>query len=730
MASSRKITVKTPLPADQLLFRKATIVEQLGQPFAIELDLLSPNDALDLEALLGREICISLGLDEGAPRHFHACVAHASQCGRHGRYAAYHVRAVPWLWFLTRTTDCRIYQNQSAIEIAKAIFREHGFTDFQDSLTRSYRTRDYCVQYRESDFDFVQRLLEQEGIYYFFKHTDSAHTLVFADAYGAHEKTRHYETILYYPPSEGVVREQDHIYEWNLSREVQSGKQVLTDYDFTKPRAALKTQHAVKRKFANSDFEVFDYPGGYATTADGDHYVRSRLEAMQARFERIDGKGDARGIAVGGLFSLENYPRQDQNKEYLVVRATHRLEGPDYESGTNARESDYTCSFEAVDAKVPFRCLPTAPRPRVGGPQTATVVGPPGEEIWTDKYGRVNVQFHWDRLGERNENSSCWVRVSQIWAGKNFGWMSIPRVGQEVVVDFLEGDPDQPIITGRVYNQDNMPPYDLPQNKTQSGVKTRSSKGGTQANFNEIRFDDKKGEEQLYIHAEKNQDVVVEHDETRSIGNDRTEKVGRDERIEIGNDRTERVGVDESITIGANRTEKVGANERITIGASRTIAVGANETASVAVQRTHSVGANETISVGAAQEVTIGAAQVVTVGAHQAINVGAYQHTRVGSHHTVEVGGVASMTVSKSENHVVGEGRTTSVARDDALAVGKNFTITAADSITIATGSASIVMKKDGTVVIKGKDITIDGGKINMKASGDITMKGSKIKQN
>jgi type VI secretion system secreted protein VgrG len=635
MSASRTITVKTPLPENELLFYKASIVEQLGQPFDIQLDLLSPNEALDLEALLGKEICIEVGLPSGDSRYFHAYIAHASQLGRHGEKAAYQVRAVPWLWFLTRTTDCRIYQNQSALQIAQAIFREHGFTDFRESLVGSYRTRDYCVQYRESDFNFVQRLLEEEGIYYFFEHTSSTHTLVFADASGAHDSPKGYATIPYYSSDGAMLSEREHIYEWQLSREVQSGKQVLTDYDFTKPRAVLKTQHVVKRKSAKSDFELFDYPGGYTKTKDeGDNYVRSRLEAVQARFERVNGKGSVRGIGAGSLFSLENHPRQDQNKKYLVVGATHTIHGGDYESGLGNAEPVYACSFEAMDVKEVFRSLPTAPKPRVGGPQTATVVGQGDEEIWTDKYGRVKVQFHWDRLGDRNENSSCWVRVSQVWAGQNFGWMSIPRVKQEVVVDFLEGDPDRPLITGRVYNQDNMPPYELPENKTQSGVKTRSSKDGTAANFNEIRFEDKKGAEQLYIHAEKNQDVVVKNDASVSIGNDRSETIKHDERIEIGNDRT------------------------------------------------HSVG------------------------------------------------GKLSLTVDKSESHIVKDARSTSVAKDDELSVGKNLKISAADSVTIVAGSASIALKKDGTVVIKGKEITFDGTKINLKASGDITLKGSKVKQN
>jgi type VI secretion system secreted protein VgrG len=378
-----------------------------------------------------------------------------------------------------------------------------------------------------------------------------------------------------------------------------------------------------------------------------------------------------------------------------------------------------------------FRPERVTPKPIVQGPQTAIVVGPSGDEIHTDEYGRVKVQFHWDRLGKSDENSSCWMRVSHPWAGKNWGMVAIPRIGQEVIVDFLEGDPDQPIITGRVYNAEQMPPYELPANKTQTGVKTRSSTGGSPANFNEIRFEDKKGEEQLFIHAEKNQDISVENDETHSVGHDRTKTIDNDEtshikhdrtetvdnneKITIGVDRTEQVGNNETITIGVNRTESVGANESITIGANRTISVGASETASVALQRTHAVGVNESIAIGAAQEIAIGAAQVVAIGADQSIKVGANQSEEVGSNQTSKVG----------------SNRSAEVGSDDSLKVGKNLVIDAGDSVTIKTGSASISMKKDGTITIKGKDITVDGsGKINVKAGGNIVMKGSKILQN
>jgi type VI secretion system secreted protein VgrG len=746
MAAQRKITVKTPLDADQLLIRAASVTEHLGQPFEIELDLLSPSESIDFSKVMGREMRVSVGLDDGGARHFHGFVSHFSQGSRLGRYASYKARVVPWLWFLSQTADCKIFQAKSASDIVKEVFREHGFTDFKDSLTKTYRTREYCVQYRESDYAFVQRLMEEEGIYYYFTHTESSHTLVLADSYSGHEAVPG-KSIEYLPPSDNVVRDKDHIYDWRKTQELRPGKYVLTDYDFTKPRASLLTQYTQKRNIPKSEGEWFDYPGGYTATSDGDHYVRARLESLQWQFERLNGECNVRALGTGHLFKLEGYPRKDQNKEYLVVSATYRLDAGEYESETGLGEEDYTCTFEAIDSKEPFRAPIVMRKPRVGGSQTATVVGPGGEEIHTDKYGRVKVQFHWDRLGERNEKSSCWVRVSQIWAGKNWGWITIPRIGQEVVVDFLEGDPDQPMIVGRVYNQDNMPPYELPGNKTQSGIKTRSSPNGSADNCNEIRFEDKKGSEQLYIHAEKNQDISVENDETHSVGHDRKKDIGNDETTHVKANRTETVDKEETITIHGGRTETVDKEEKITISGGRTENVSKDESITIGGVRTESVAKDESITISGGrtenvsknESITIGGGRTESVAKDESITISGGRTENVSKNETITIGGDRSLTVSKGEtvsiskaqSVTVGDARTTSVSKNDSLSVGKTLDISAADAITITTGSASISMKKDGTITIKGKDITIDGsGKINVKASGDITMKGSKIKQN
>ena len=739
---SRTFELKTPLGKDVLLLKSMRGVEAMSQPFQWDLDLLSEKNDVDPDALLGQKVSIGMTLPNGKKRFFHGFVSEFSLGGWIQNYNEYRAVVRPWYWLLSRTADCKIFQEMTVPQIFEEVVKQYGFTDYELKLAGSYEPWEYCVQYRETDFNFLSRLLEQEGIYYFFAHEEDKHTMVLVDDPGKHTTLSGYETVPYYAPGgSDVQRERDHLSAWSWTKAVQPGAFATTDFDFEKPRKSLSGTSTISRKHGHADYEIFDYPAELSKleSSQSEATAKVRIQELQTSYLTAHGRGNTAGLGPGLRFKLDKYPRKDLNIEYLITQCTYTLTVDSYESGGVPRNEEFAIDLEAIDAKTQFRPERRTPKPVVQGAQTAMVVGKAGEEIFTDKYGRVKVQFHWDRYGKQDEKSSCWIRVAQVWAGKSWGAIHIPRIGQEVIVSFLEGDPDQPIITGRVYNGDSMPPYGLPGNATQSGIKSRSSKGGGEANFNEIRFEDKKGSEQLTIHAEKNQDVTVENDEVVSIGHDRTETVGHDETITIGNNRTEKVGVNEMITIGSNRTEIVGANETITIGGNRSIAVAKSETASVALQRTHNVGINETISVGAAQEINVGAAQTITVGAVQATKVGADQSTdvganrsiNVGSNQSVEIASNQSMQVGADESRSVTGGRTTSIGKDDALTVGKNLNITAADSILITTGDAQIAMKKDGTIIIKGKDITLQGsGKITVKADGDIVMKGSKISQN
>jgi type VI secretion system secreted protein VgrG len=504
-----------------------------------------------------------------------------------------------------------------------------------------------------------------------------------------------------------LKRERDHIYNWTLAQEIQPGIYALNDFDFTRPKANLQVKSSIQQDHAHASMEIFDYPGEYPDTGDGETYARARIEELQVNQEKVEAQGNALGLATGSLFELTDYPREDQNQEYLITSATHQMVSEAYTSGTSTGSSaGYTCNFTALPSKQPFRSARITPKPMVQGPQTAIVVGPSGDEIHTDKYGRVKVSFHWDRYSKSNETSSCWVRVAQIWAGKQWGGIHIPRMGQEVIVDFLEGDPDHPIITGRVYNNDNMPPYELPANATQSGIKSRSSKGGGAENFNEFRFEDKKGEELVYLHAEKDYAIVVE--------NDRAESIGRDRSLEVGRDKSETVQRDKSISVMGAHSEQIQKN--------MTINVAANLTETVAINYAETVGAAMELTVGGALAVSVGAAMSETVGGSKAQSVGGSLAKNVGKSTTESIGENLTTTIGKDYKQTV-KGDHQKVVKKDHTLKAKKILITAENQITLKSGKAEISMKKNGDITIKGK-------KISIKGSGDVIIKGSKISEN
>ncbi|MHC6225670.1 type VI secretion system Vgr family protein [Pseudomonas sp. X10] len=728
--NNRWVQVDSPLGEDVLLLQSMEGSEELGRLFHYELDLTSEDPAIKFDQLLGKPMGLALELYDGSKRYFHGIACSCRQLTGHGQFAGYRVSLRPWFWLLTRTSDCRVFQNITVPEIIKQVFRDLGFSDFEDSLSGSYREWEYCVQYRETSFDFISRLMEQEGIYYYFRHEKARHVLVLADAYGAHSTVANYASVPFYPPDR-QMRERDHFYEWQLTREVQPGSLALNDYDFQRPRTSLEVRSSVLRNHSNGDHPLYDYPGEYSQYNDGEHYARTRIEAIHSQFERVQLCGCARGLGSGHLFKLTGYERADQNREYLVVVARYQIRQEPYESGQLDQTEQFISELDCMDASQAFRPLPLTPMPIVRGPQTAVVVGPSGEEIWTDQYGRVKVHFHWDRHDQSNENSSCWIRVSQAWAGKNWGAIQIPRIGQEVIVSFLEGDPDRPIITGRVYNAEQTVPYKLPANATQSGVKSRSSKDGSLANFNEIRMEDKKGEEQLFIHAEKNQDIEVENDESHWVGHDRSKTIDNNETVHVKHDRTETVDNNETISIGVNRTESVGNDEKITIGANRTEEVRSNETITIGADRTEKVGANENITIVSNRTEDVGGNETIGITGNRNETVKGNEGIEISGNQSIEINGNQSTQIGQNESRNVARNRTTDIKQNDSLDVGKNFSLSAGDSISLITGAASITMKKDGTIMIRGKNITIDGsGAINIKANRNVVVKGQKILQN
>ena len=737
----RRIAISTPLGKDVLLLRGFNGSEAISQLFHFDLDLLSENDSIQFQDVVGKSVTLRIYDADGGQRYWNGFISRFSQGAQDRRLTAYRAQMVPWLWFLTRTADCRIFQNQKVPDIIQKIFTDLKFHDFKLRLYGDFVPRDYCVQYRETDFNFVSRLMEEEGIFYYFKQEDGKHTLILANDPAAHDPCPNQKTARYDFRGGNIIYE-DVVTEWFHQEEFRPGAWAQTDYNFETPSTSLAVTVSGK-----NPYEIYEYPGQHRMRPAGDKLAKIRLQEQTVAAAVIQGGGGCRYFSSGYQFTLQDHYRADLNQAYVLTSVRHMAtQGGSYQVGVGGGEElTYRNSFECIPFSTPFRPPRVTPEPFVQGCQTAVVVGPGGEEIYTDKYGRVKVQFFWDREGKKNENSSCWIRVSHPWAGQGWGSVSIPRIGQEVIVDFLEGDPDQPIIVGRVYNAEQMPPFGMPAGAVVSGVKSNSTKGG--GGNNEISLNDTKGTELINIHAQFDQQKKVEHDERVNVGNDRTEGVGHDEKITIGNNRTEKVGVNESITIGSNRTESVGSNETISIGSNRTETVGANEMVTVAITRTHNVGVNDMLNVGAAQEITIGGLQALTIGVtraktigtsetvgigtSQTVGVGTSQTVNIGTTQTINVGTDLSETIGGNHSENVGGDRSAAIGKSDSVNVGKKLMIEAGDEIALRTGDATILMKKDGTITIQGKDITIKGsGKILAKADGDMTLKGQKIAQN
>jgi len=571
----RHTKITSPLGEDALLFHAVRGEEEMSRLYEYQLEVLSENPVKPKD-LLGQPMTASIGMRDGKQRHFSGYVAEWQDDGDWGGMHKYTLSLVPWLWGLTRRSNCRIFQQKTALDIIKQIFSEHSLQHFKDLTHKTPRTRDYCVQYRETDFNFVSRLMEEEGIFYFFdQSTPGIQNLTLADDNSALKPIANTPTLKYFQPENMERREVDHLYGMGASNRIQSKKYSLKDFDFEAVTKKMEVNVSSPHEFPLAA-EQYDYPGSYIQPSDGTNYASVRLEALEAEYERYRGEGNAFNLATGGTFTLDAHYNPEFNQEYLVTGIKFWVQANQYSSsGGEAPEFSEYMGISAIKAATRFRTGQRTPKPVVRGPQTAIVVGPSGEEIYTDKYGRVKVAFHWDRETKFDESSSCWIRVSQLWAGKKWGGIHIPRMGQEVVVAFLEGDPDQPLIVGRVYNADQTVPYALPANMTRSGIQSRSTKGGGDDNFNEIYMEDKLGSELLSINAEKDMKTVVENSSTVSIGfekkspGDSETKIynNRTTTIEMGNDtfQVKKGNQEDKVDMG-NRTTTLGmGNDELTI---------------------------------------------------------------------------------------------------------------------------------------------------------------------
>lgn len=635
---NRLIAINTPLGTDALLLQGLTGNEGISRLFRFDLDLLSEKSSISFKDIVGQNVTIRITLGDNTHRFFNGFVSRFAQSGADVRFAHYQMEVVPWLWFLTRIADCRIFQEKTIPDIIKAVFDSRGFQNYKFSLTSTYDPREYCVQYRETDFNFVSRLMEQYGIFYFFEHENGKHTLVLGDSESVHQPCAH-QSKAGYNLVVGGLDADDVVTGWHMEQELRTGKYSLTDYNFETPSANLMANEpTVVNVGGNNAYEIYDYPGEYPNKSQGKTLAAVRMQEEEASHLVVSGSSVCRAFTTGYKFTLEDHYRDDMNTAYVLTEIQHVASvEQSYTSGDETSGEHYSNHFNCIPANVPFRPPRRTPEPFVQGPQTALVVGKSGEEIWVDKYGRIKVQFYWDRLGKKDEKSSCWIRVSQPWAGAGWGAIWIPRMGQEVIVDFLEGDPDRPLITGRVYNAEQIVPYSLPDNQTRSTFLSRSSKGGGTSNFNEMRFEDKKGSEQIFMNAEKEMDLRVEKESREFVGANRHlivkanqqelvegdkhghvrgthfEKIEGDMSLQINGKQMQKIGGDQSIELDSDQKEKVVGNVSLQVGKDTMTQVGGNVSLQVGQSRNEKIG--QTHAMEAVQTIHLKAGMTVIIEA-------------------------------------------------------------------------------------------------------------------
>jgi type VI secretion system secreted protein VgrG len=669
--------------------------EQISVPFEANIHIAS-EDEMQFNDVIGKIALLTLESDD-ADRYVHGIVDRFVSTGMSGRFYLYQARMIPQVKLLSLEQDSRIFQQKSVPDIVKEVLGESGITgDLYDfRLQGSYAPREYCVQYRETDLNFISRLLEEEGIFYFFEHSKTNHLMVFGDG------TVNYKPIpgeprVIFKPGAGMVAEEEAVISFHLSRQIRSGKYTTRDFNFERPSLNLT---ADQKDNENERLEVYDYPGEYILPEDGRKIAQVRLQQAVMYKEKGEGMSVSPRFGPGFTFKLTDHAMDAFNREYLLVEVTHSGAQPQVlaETASGMQGTRYENEFMAVPSSITIRAEKIAHKPVVEGVQTAIVTGPTGEEIYTDKHGRVKVQFHWDRLGRNDDKSSCWIRVSQSWAGKGWGAMFVPRIGQEVIVDFIEGDPDRPIITGRVYHGGNMPPYSLPDEKTKSTLKSNSSLGG--GGSNEIRFEDKKGGEEIYIHGQKDWTIGIENDKNQTIGHDETLSVKNNRTKTVDKNQDESIGGDKSISVGKSHTESISETMSITIGK----------------DLDESAGGGKSVSVGKSLAETVSENATYTVGKSRSIAVSDMNSIDIGKDHTENIGKKMTLTI--------GEDAHLSIGKNLSIIVSDKTVINSSKELALNCGGASIILKSNGTIQIKGKDINITG-------SGNLVLKGSKISAN
>ncbi|MBI4955382.1 MAG: type VI secretion system tip protein VgrG [Myxococcales bacterium] len=700
-------------------------VEELSSNYAYEFVLhADASEAPAFADVLGHPAALAI-FDGDVPRFVHGIVSEFEVGAQAKKHVQYRAVLVPATWKLDGRRDNRIFQELSTPDIVKKVFDGGGLDGctLRLDLQGSYRPREYCVQYRESDWAFISRLLEEEGIYFFFEHAEEGHTLVLADKPAAHAPIAGNPVIPFRPPV-GALVSSEHVSQFRYREAVRPGKVTLRDYNFKKPSLNLESQGEAT---ADADIEVYDYPGDYDEPGDGTSLAKVRLEHWQAQRKVGSGEAACTRLTLGATFSLLEHPSEEFNRSWLLTRIEQEGSMPLMGEG-GGTAGDYRTRFLCIPDDVQFRPALRTQRPRIYGVQTAIVVGPAGEEIYPDEHARVKVQFHWDRLGKKDEKSSCWIRVSQLWAGAGWGAMQIPRIGQEVVVEFLEGDPDRPLIVGRVYHGTNVPPYVLPAEKTKSTIRSDSTPGG--GGFNELMFEDGKGKEEIFLHAQKDWTIGVENDKTQTVGHDEKLTVAHDRTKEVEHDQKEKVGNDKSIAVGGSHSESIAKAEAITVGAASD----------------HTVGGALTENVGGAKSSTVGGALTEIIGKDMKVTIGAAKQQSIAGAFKESVGGDLELAVSGKHQLSVTKDMSVTASANLATEVGKEQTTNVGDAYSVVVGDGKLTIKKNGDITLEGKEIHITGtgpvyvkgsklqvtsdGTVDVKASGAVKVKGSAVEIN
>jgi type VI secretion system secreted protein VgrG len=605
----RLFEFSTPLARDELVVKTFKGSERVSQPFRFELHLVSTNDDIDSHTLMGKRVTLRIETADGS-RHWTGFISAFERLGtdkvegEEDVYTEYRCEIVPLLTFLARNEESRIFQKKTVREIVEELFQQFQLSDYEFHLSGQYEPIEYCVQYRETTLDFIGRILETAGIFYFFRHDEEHELLILTDNRDNNPPLEQ-DKIEY--QVEGITA-ADVITQLKRRQSMRSGRVTMRDFNFEKPKSPIEVSVDTLIKTGdNSNYERYLYPGGFTEREAGDELAKLLMEAEEAEYESLDGESNARLLTPGYVFTLEGHPDDKLNDKQLIVSVEH--DGKN-NLGRQGGAGSYRNRFTVMPHKVQFRPLPKRRRAQVYGPQTAIVVGPPGEEIYTDKYGRVKVKFHWDRAPKGDDKSSCWLRVAQMWAGRQWGTFFVPRIGMEVLVDFLEGDPDQPIVTGCVYNADNMPPYDLPGEATKSTLKTNSSKGG--GGFNELRFEDKKGEEQLFFYAQKDMDLRVM--------NDRRDWTQQDNSSVVNRNRFDETHGNHDAFVKGTRTAEVDGDDNLKIVGKQAMSVGGSLSLKVSGDigescTNHSEAASANWYVNAGTNIVIEAGSMITLKA-------------------------------------------------------------------------------------------------------------------